>query len=66
MLVVAAWREGTPPRLAARITYTLDARRPERTTLTAAGIDEIGAVVRRWLEHVQASGPAGDAQVTEQ
>ena len=65
VLVVSAWREGNPPRVAARITYTLDAASADRLTVTAAGVDEIGAVVRRWLEQVRA-GPAGDAAVTEE
>ncbi len=64
VLVVSAWREGEPPRVAARITYTLDVTQAERVTVTAAGVEEIGAVVRRWLDEVQASGDAGDAPVT--
>jgi hypothetical protein len=55
VLVVSAWREGAPPTLAARITYTLDAADPDRVTVTAAGADEIHAVVRRWLADVEAA-----------
>lgn len=66
VLVVSAWREGTPPRVAARITYTLDVTRPDRVTATAAGVDEIEAVVRRWLGEVESYRPSGDAPVTEE
>lgn len=59
VLVVSAWREGAPPRIAARITYTLDVLRAERTTVTAAGAGEITAVVRRWLDELQASRERG-------
>lgn len=65
VLVVSAWHEGPPARLAARITYTLDVRRPDRVTATAAGVDEIDAVVRRWLHDVDALRRAGDASVTD-
>ena len=64
VLVVSAWHEGAPPKLAARITYTLDAADSDRVTVTAAGADEIQAAVRRWLEDVQAGRRAGDAPVT--
>ena len=65
VLVVSVWREGAPSRLAGRITYTLDATQPERVTVTAAGVDEIGSVIRRWLDEVEAARqPAGDAPVT--
>jgi hypothetical protein len=52
VLVVAAWLHGTPPQVAARITYTLDATQPEpeREVVTVSGVDEIAAVVRRWLD----------------
>jgi hypothetical protein len=66
VLVVAAWHEGVPPRLAARITYSLDATRADRVTVTAAGLDEIETVVQRWLHQVAALRPAGDAPVTEE
>ena len=64
VLVVSAWHEGAPPTLAARITYTLDAAEPDRVTVTAAGADEIHAVIRRWLVEVDASRRSGDAPVT--
>ncbi len=54
VLVLAVWHEGAPPRLAARLTSTLDAAGGDRSTVTAAGRDEIEAVVRRWLEQVEA------------
>jgi hypothetical protein len=57
VLIVAAWLHGTPPRVAARITYTHDVTRPEREVVTASGVDEITAVVRRW--HEELAGPAG-------
>ena len=64
VLVVSAWHEGAPPTLAARITYTLDAADSDRVTVTAAGADEIHAVVRRWLADVEAARRPGDAPVT--
>jgi hypothetical protein len=66
VLVVSAWHEGEPPRIAARITYTLDVRQSQRVTVTAAGVDAIETVVRRWLDEVEASYLAGDAPVTEE
>lgn len=56
VIVVSAWREGVPPRLAARITYTIDVSKPERATVTAAGPQEIAAAVARWLQEVEAAG----------
>ena len=53
LLVVAAWPEGAPPRLSARITYTIDATRPERVTVTAVGAEEIAAWVGEWLNKVE-------------
>lgn len=64
VLVVSAWREGEPPRLAARITYTLDGTQPDRVTVTVAGADEIEAVIRRWAREAEDSR-VGDATVTE-
>jgi hypothetical protein len=66
VLLVAAWHEGEPSLVAARITYTFDVRQSHRFTVTAAGVDAISAVVRRWLDDVQASRHAGDAPVTEE
>ena len=66
VLVVSAWHEGAPARLAARITYTRDVRDSERVTVTAAGLDEIDAVFRRWLHEVDASRVPGDAPVTDE
>lgn len=66
LLVVAAWAEGSPPRLAARITYTVDASRVPRATVTAAGAGEIAAVVRDWLAEVEAAARRRDAAVTDE
>jgi hypothetical protein len=66
VLVVAAWHEGVPPRLAARITYSLDVTREDRVTVTAAGLDQIETVIQRWLHQVAALRAAGDAPVTEE
>jgi hypothetical protein len=66
VLVVSAWHEGEPPRLAARITYSLDVAREDRVTVTAAGVDEIATIVQRWLHQVAAVRAAGDAPVTEE
>ena len=56
LLVVGAWHEGAPPRLAARITYTVDTSRPGRVTVTAAGADEIAAAVNKWLDEIDRAG----------
>jgi hypothetical protein len=65
VLVVSAWREGAPPVLAARITYTLDVTGDDRVTLVASGVEEIEAAVRRWLRDADAFR-TGDATVTEE
>lgn len=66
LLVVAAWQEGAPPRLAARITYTIDAARPGRVTVTAAGAEEIATTVTEWLEQVERAAGRRDAAVTDE
>ena len=66
LLVVAAWREGAPPRLAARITYTVDASRVGRVTVTASGAEEIAATVSEWLSQLEAAARRGDAAVTDE
>jgi hypothetical protein len=63
VLVVSAWHD--PPHLVARITYTLDATQPDRVTVTVAGVDEIDAVVRRWVRDA-AESRGGDVTVTEE
>ena len=65
LIVVAAWHEGSPRRLAARITYTVDASQPSRVTVLAAGLDEIEAVIGDWLNEVAAAGQR-DAAVTDE
>ena len=57
VLVVSAWHEGAPPRLAARITYTLDVTRPDRVVVTAAGVDEIVGGRSALAGGVAARGP---------
>ena len=59
VLVVAAWLHGTPPRVAARISDPHDVTRPEREVVAASGVDEITAVVRRWLDDVAGRAPEG-------
>jgi hypothetical protein len=66
LLVVAAWREGSPPRLAARITYTIDATRPGRVTLTAAGPEDIAGAVNDWLGEIAKAERRRDAAVTDE
>ncbi|HEV8250445.1 MAG TPA: hypothetical protein VGQ15_10775 [Gaiellaceae bacterium] len=66
LLVVTAWHEGATPRLAARITYTIDASQPGRVTVTAAGADEIVATVAGWLDEVEAAARRRDATVTDE
>jgi hypothetical protein len=56
VLVVAAWHEGEPPVVVARITYTLDVTTADRLTVAAAGLDEIGAFIEGWLQDVETSG----------
>lgn len=65
VLVVSAWYEGAPPRLAARITSTLDVTRPERVVVVVTGAEEIVGVVRRWVADIAASEAPGDASVTD-
>jgi hypothetical protein len=55
VLVISAWHEGEPPVVAARITHTLEASLPDRVTVTASGVEAIGAVVRKWLNEVEAT-----------
>ena len=66
LLLVAAWHEGAPPRLAARITYTVDASRPGRVTVTVAGADEITSAVSEWLAQLEAVATRRDAAVTDE
>jgi len=66
LLVVAAWREGTPPRIAARITYTVDTSRPGRVSVVAAGADEIAAAVSEWLDQIETAAGRRDAPVTDE
>jgi hypothetical protein len=66
LLVVAAWHEGVPPRIAARITYTVDTSRPGRVTVTAAGVDEIAAAVTEWLDQISRAAGRRDAAVTDE
>jgi len=58
LLVVAAWHEGAPRRLAARITYTVDTSRAARVTIAAAGADEIAAAVSDWLDQIEKEAPS--------
>jgi hypothetical protein len=66
VLVVTVWHEGAPPRLAARITYTVDVSKPGRVTLTAAGMEEITAAVAEWHEQIEAATKRCDATVTDE
>jgi hypothetical protein len=66
LLVVAAWREGAPPRIAARITYTVDTSRAGRVTVTATGVDEIAAAVSEWLDEIERAAGRRDAAVTDE
>ena len=66
LLVVVAWHEGSPRRLAARITYTVDAERAQRAMVTAAGPDEVVRVVGGWLDEVEAAARRRDAAVTDE
>ena len=65
LIVVAAWHEGSPRRLAARITYTVDTSQGSRVTVMAAGQDEIVAVVGDWLNEIASAGQR-DAAVTDE
>jgi hypothetical protein len=49
-LAIRAWTEGEPKSLRVRITRTLDVSRRESESTAAASIDDVCAVVRRWLE----------------
>ena len=61
MLVIRAWIEGEPSTLRMRITRTLDVTVREDKSDAAANVEEACAIVRRWLEELQ----AGDGIVTE-
>lgn len=51
MIVVRAWiEEGAPTPLRARITASSDLDKDEQTIAVAAGVEEILAAVRAWLE----------------
>jgi len=65
LIVVAAWHEGAPRRIAARITYTVDTLRASRVTVMAAGPEEIAAVVGDWLDEIGAAARR-DAAVTDE
>jgi hypothetical protein len=66
LLVVAAWREGAPPRIAARITYTVDTSRAERVSVLASSADEIAAAVSEWLDQIEKAAGRRDAPVTDE
>jgi hypothetical protein len=51
ILVVRAWRHGV--HVVARVTATTDVERSEPVTLAVAGVEEIVAVVERWLDDLQ-------------
>jgi hypothetical protein len=59
VLVVSAWLEGEPPVLTARITHTADVTQPDRATVTAAGLEAIDAIIRRWLHEVESGALTG-------
>lgn len=51
VIVVRAWVEsGAPTPLRARITTSYDLSTDEQTIAVAAGVEEIMAAVRAWLE----------------
>jgi hypothetical protein len=50
VLVIRAWPHGEPPTLAARIVWTLDVARLERSTVAATGPDEVARAVAEWLD----------------
>lgn len=50
VVVIRAWTESHQEPLRAVITSTLDVSRREHSVTTAKTVDEICAVVRRWLE----------------
>jgi hypothetical protein len=56
VFVIRVWAEGEAPRrLRARITETLDVMDRERTSTSAATLDEIEERVHEWLETFRAS-----------
>jgi hypothetical protein len=50
VVVIRAWIESGAPPLRARITAAYDLSTDEQTIAVAAGVEEIMAVVRVWLE----------------
>jgi hypothetical protein len=56
VLIVRAWHEGDGPAgLRARITWVTDVEGAPERTAVAAGLDDILASVRRWLEDIAAA-----------
>ena len=60
VLVVRAWLEGHPPRVVARITYTLDVARPDEVVLAVGSREEVAAGVDRWLEELERRAAEGE------
>ena len=54
VLVIRAWIEGEPPTLRMRITRTFDVTAAGESSGATASVEEALAIVRRWLEQLQA------------
>lgn len=59
VLVIRAWIEGDPPTLRMRITRTFDVTAADESSEATASVDDALAIVRRWLEQLQAPVTGG-------
>jgi hypothetical protein len=59
VLIIRAWIEGEPPSLRMRVTRTFDVAAADETTEATASIEEVCAIVRRWLEQLERSVTGG-------
>jgi hypothetical protein len=59
VLVIRAWIEGEPPTLRMRITRTFDVTAADESSEATASVEEALAIVRRWLEQLQAPVTGG-------
>jgi hypothetical protein len=59
VLVVRAWREEPGPSgLRARVTWVDDVEQGREQTTAAASVEDVMAIVRRWLDAVSADTAA--------
>ena len=59
VLIVRVWVEPACGDVRARITETLDVERGQESTRVAAGVDQILAAIRDWLDRFVAAAVTG-------